>query len=101
MIIRVDVAGDVQVDEQNVFTDFHVETQAGFTTKDLAAIMGEGTWTDGNHLWIAEAAIRLWLSGRTDEAWDEGFSGMFDYARSKGWTDETGTHLRAHVEHPD
>ena len=48
MIIRVDVAGDVQVDEQNVFTDFHVETQAGFTTKDLAAIMGAGTWPAGN-----------------------------------------------------
>ena len=42
--------------------------------------MGEGTWTDGDHLWIAEAAIRHWLSGRTDE---------------------TGTHLRAHVELPD
>ena len=101
MIIRVDAAGDVQVDEHDVFTDFHVETQAGCTTEDLAAIMGEGTWAGGDHLWIAEAAIRHWLSGRTDEAWEEGFSGMFDYARSKGWTDEAGTHLRAHVEHPD
>lgn len=101
VIIRVDAAGDVQVDEHDVFTDFHVETRAGFTTEDLAAIMGEGTGTDGDYLWIAEAAIRHWLSGRTDDTWDEGFSGMFDYARSKGWTDEAGTHLRAHVEHPD
>ena len=101
VIIRVDAAGDVQVDEHDVFTDFHVETQAGFTTEDLAAIMGEGTWAGGDHLWIAEAAIRHWLSGRTDEVWEEGFSGMFDYARSKGWTDEAGTHLRAHVEHHD
>ena len=101
VIIRVDAAGDVQVDEHDVFTDFHVETLAGFTNEDLVATMGDGTRTDGDHLWIAEAAIRHWLSGRTDEAWDEGFSGMFDYARSKGWTDEVGTHLRAHVEHPD
>jgi len=101
VIIRVDAAGDVQVDEYDVFTDFHVETRGGSTIEDLAATMGEGTWTDGDHLWIAEAAIRHWLSSRTDEAWDEGFSGMFDYARSKGWTDVAGTHLRAHVEHPD
>jgi len=26
---------------------------------------------------------------------------MFDFARSKGWTNDAGTHLRAHVEYPD
>ncbi len=101
MIIRVDATGEIRIDEPDVFTDFHVETSAGFSTDDLAATMGEGTRADGEHLWIAETAVRHWLSGRTDEAWDEGFSGMFDFARSKGWTDEAGTHLRAHVERPD
>ena len=101
MIIRVDATGEIRIDEHDAFTDFHVETSAGFSTDDLAATMGEGTRADGEHLWIAETAVRHWLSGRTDEAWDEGFSGMFDFARSKGWTDEAGTHLRAHVERPD
>ena len=101
MIIRVDEAGDVRGDEHDVFIDFHVETHAGFSNEDLAATMGEGTRPDGEHLWIAETAIRHWLSGRIDDTWDEGFSGMFDYACSQGWTDEAGNHLRAHVEHPD
>jgi len=26
---------------------------------------------------------------------------MVDYARSKGWTDEVGTHLRAHIDRVD
>ncbi|MBT5904581.1 MAG: hypothetical protein HOH27_02110 [Acidimicrobiaceae bacterium] len=101
MIIRVDAAGEIRVDEYDVFTDFHVEDSAGFSTADLAATMGGGTRADGEHLWIAETAVRHWLSGRIDETWDEGFSGMFDFARSKGWTNDAGTHLRAHVEYPD
>ena len=84
-----------------MFTDFHVEVPPGFAADDLAATMGAGTRADDGHLWIAEAAIRHWLVGLTDDLWDEGFSGMVAYARSKGWTDEAGTHLRAHVEHVD
>jgi hypothetical protein len=30
--------------------------------------------------------------------WLKGFDGMIAYATSKGWTDESGTHVRAHVE---
>jgi hypothetical protein len=40
------------------------------------------------------------LSGLADDDWEESFAGMVSYARSKGWTDEAGTHLRAHVENP-
>ena len=58
MIIRVDTAGEVRVDEHTVFTDFHVEAPVGFSTAELAATMGEGTRSDGGHLWIAEAAVR-------------------------------------------
>ena len=101
MIIRVDQTGVVRVDEHTVFTDFHVEAPGGFSVPDLAAMMGEGTRPDGDHLWIAESAVRHWLAGLTDADWDESFAGMVSYARSKGWTDEAGTHLRAHIEHPD
>jgi len=101
MIIRVDQTGAVRVDGHTVFTDFHVEAPVGFSVPDLAAMMGEGTRPDGDHLWIAESAVRHWLAGLTDDDWDESFSGMVSYARSKGWTDEAGTHLRAHVHYPD
>ena len=101
MIIRVDAAGEVRVDEHRGCTDFHVEVSAGLAIDDWAATMGAGTRAHDGHLWIAEAAIRHWLVGLTDDLWDEGFSGMVAYARSKGWTDEAGTHLRAHVEYVD
>jgi hypothetical protein len=26
---------------------------------------------------------------------------MVDYARGRGWMDESGTHIRAHLEHRD
>jgi|TARA_B110000438_G_scaffold303302_1_gene364186 hypothetical protein len=101
MIIRVNEVGDVWLDEHDVFTGFHVDAHARFITENLAEAMGEKTRTDGKHLWIAENAVRRWLSGRTDEAWEEGFSRMFEYARSRGWTDQAGTHLRAHIEYHD
>ncbi len=105
MIIRVQASGEVVVDEHDVFTGFHVEAPSGLAGDDLAATMGEGTRADGDYLWIAEAAVRHWLAGRPDggpdDGWDDGFSSMVAYARSKGWTDPAGTHLRAHVEHPD
>ena len=100
----MDAGGDVRVDEVEVFTDFHVEAPANLAGDDLAATMGEGTRADGDHLWVAEAAVRNWAAGRTTDdggAWDAGFSGMVEYARSKGWTDPAGTHLRAHVVHVD
>ncbi|MEC9394311.1 MAG: hypothetical protein VYA89_00530 [Actinomycetota bacterium] len=104
MIIRVSASGDVRVDEDDMFNDFRVEAPVGMAGQDLAATMGEGTRADGDYLWIAEAAVRHW-AGRAhrdaDDAWNEGFSGMVDYARSKGFTDPSGTHLRAHVEHSD
>ena len=46
MIIRVDAAGEVRVDEHLVFTDFHVEVPSGFAADDLAATMGAGTRAD-------------------------------------------------------
>jgi len=51
-----------------------------------------------DHLWIAETAIRHWVSDRAAENCDRGSWGMVDYARSKGRTDEAGTHLRAHID---
>ena len=76
------------------------QAPAGFAVADLAATMGEQTRSDGEYLWIAESAIRHWLSGLADDDWEESFAGMVSYARSKGWTDEASTHLRAHVENP-
>lgn len=101
MIIRIDEIGTVWLDEHDVFTGFHVDAHARFSTENLAEAIGKETRADGKHLWISEDAVRHRLSGSSDAAWDKGFSDMFEYARSRGWTDQAGTHLRAHVEYHD
>lgn len=56
---------------------------------------------DGEHVWIDIAVARTIGAQATDDEWPGKFDGMIAYAASKGWTDAAGTHVRAHVEHPD
>ena len=57
---------------------------------------------DGDHVWLDVAAARAAGAVATDDpAWADGFDGMIAYAASKGWLDEAGTHVRAHVEFVD
>jgi hypothetical protein len=59
---------------------------------------------DDDHVWLAIAVARsigtemIEATEVTDRGFGERFDGMIDYARSKGWTNEAGTHVRAHVE---
>ena len=54
---------------------------------------------DADHVWVDIANLRAAVLARAD---DPGVGAQFDgviaYATSKGWLDETGTHVRAHVE---
>jgi hypothetical protein len=55
-------------------------------------------------VWLSVQALRESAAATIPEAdraqWVQGFDGMIAYAASKGWTDEAGTHVRAHVEAP-
>lgn len=70
---------------------------------DLTRLGGLGTATDdGAHVWLSVDALRAAAAATIAEgqraAWVEGFDGMIAYASQKGWLDEAGTHVRAHVE---
>jgi len=56
---------------------------------------------DGEHVWldIAEARSTGASLSDDDDDWADRFDAMIAFATSKGWTDEAGTHVRAHVEH--
>ena len=94
MIIAIDAAGTVSLNEATDFKGFKVtapNTDGAFLSKALAAA---GRY-DGSHAWISQA----WLieQGKTHGAtWREGFDKMAAYAQSKGWI-ENGA-IRAHVE---
>jgi hypothetical protein len=54
---------------------------------------------DGEHVWLDISAARAaGAEASHDEAWPTKYDAMIAYATSKGWTDDAGTHVRAHVE---
>lgn len=54
---------------------------------------------DGEHVWLDVARARaLGLDASDDPAFGPGFDGMIGYATSQGWLNDTGTHVRAHIE---
>lgn len=54
---------------------------------------------DGEHVWLDVAAARaVGIDASGDAAFGEQFDAMIAYAAGKGWLNEAGTHVRAHVE---
>lgn len=50
------------------------------------------------HAWVSIDRLRTACGRDDDPDWSSAFNGMVQYAGSKGWLDETGTELRAHIE---
>lgn len=54
---------------------------------------------DADHVWVDVANLRAAALARVDDpGYGERFDAMIAYATSKGWLDESGTHVRAHIE---
>ena len=56
---------------------------------------------DGEHVWLDVAACRSIGMASLGTGWAEGFDAMVDFAASRGWTDEDGRRVRAHIERTD
>jgi hypothetical protein len=53
------------------------------------------------HAWVSIDRLRV-ASGRgEDHAWCQAFDAVVEYATSKGWVDETGSAIRAHLVHEE
>jgi len=81
------------------FRGFHVAV-AGGSTDDarLATVLDPYGRLDGDHAWISTDAVIALASTTADDEWRTGFDGMVAYARDKGFLDESGTAIRAHLE---
>lgn len=98
MFVRVG-AGAPELVEPEDCARFHVEAAAGTTSADAAAALGG--WADGatdEHVWIRVDAVRAAAAGRVGPGWEDDFTAMLRYAASKGWLNETGDAVAAHVE---
>jgi hypothetical protein len=103
VIIDVDLTGEaalVELVEPEDCKRFHVAARGGDAAALAAALSaaGVGRLLPSEEAMIDTSAVRRMATGRVPESWDEDFAAMLKYAESKGWLDETGATIQAHIE---
>lgn len=92
----------LQVHDAGNLKALHVLAPESWTERQIAGALRSGEWggpVEDGHAWLDVAALRLRAGVDVEPEWHEQFDAMIDYARGKGWCDETGTHVRAHLEY--
>jgi hypothetical protein len=103
MFVQVDLGTMppvVTLEEPGDTKRFHVTVKGG---DDYAIVFGAlvdaaAGRLEGDDAWITVDAVRRMARGRVEPSWDDELAAMLDFARSKGWLDEHGNAIRAHVE---
>jgi hypothetical protein len=92
---------DVALEEPADCGRFHVAVRgradAGALDDALRSHQVGSVDGDGEAM-VRVVAVRRLAAGAVGAQWEDEFSAMLDYARSKGWLSEDGTSIRAHVE---
>ena len=105
MIIQVDLRQHppvVRLEEPEETSAFHVAVIGG---TDWGLVFGAlvdaaAGRLEGEHAFITIDAVQRMAAGRVAAGWDARFVAMLEYARTKGWIDEGGHAIQAHVEWP-
>lgn len=100
MYFRITKDSTELVDPQDL-TAFHAVCPPDLDHDELAAQVrdaGLGELLPDDHLMVPVDAVRRFATGHVGPTWEQDLTGMIAYAASKGWTDETGTRIRAHIE---
>lgn len=105
MFVQVDLRSTppiVSLEEPADTQQFHVAVVGGSAAGLVygALVDAAAGRLEGEDAWIGVDAVRRMVSGRVGPKWDGDFAAMLDYARTKGWFDEAGHAIRAHVEWP-
>ena len=94
MIIAVDAAGLVALEDAGNFRAFAIRLAAGGVAE---AALSRIARRDGAHWWVAQDALCALAPLGGDADWRARLAGMVGFARQHGWVDEAGA-IRAHVE---
>jgi hypothetical protein len=106
MIVVVDLAErTLSLDEPDDLKGFAVSVaDSGDDTSDAAvgqlfeeAGVG-GPADEADHVWVSVDTVRLLAADQVDDTWSERFEEMLAYAGTKGWLDEPGSAIKAHIE---
>lgn len=98
MIVAIDAAGTVRLEQPLDFKRFHLEILA--PRSELAALRkafaAHGTIED-EHAWIDASSLRQWPGLAGNAEYQTGLGQMLDYAARKGWMSADGKRVRAHI----
>ena len=102
-MIQVDLSSrpaSVTLDHPEDCRRFHVRVRGGTEAalEEALARCDVGHVSESGHVMVEVAAVRRLAEGRVAGSWTEQFSGLLSYADSKGWLDDGGRRIRAHVE---
>lgn len=99
MIVAIDAAGAVRLEQPLDFKRFHVEI-AG-PKSGLAALRTAfaafGALEDEALAWVDADALRQWPGLGGNAEYQTGLGQMLDYAARKGWMSPDGRRVRAHI----
>ena len=100
IILSSDAAAEL--DDPNNFRAFSIVVPTDVPAEEVGSLVhrsGVGELDEGGrHVHVQLASIRRLAAGRTATGWDAGFDAMIAYARTKGWVDDAGNTVRAHLE---
>lgn len=99
MHIVIAADGSVVLEKADEFTAFSVRATDPSVPAVLAALGDRAVpATEDDHVHVAVSAIRTLAGSAVDDAWEAGFSAMCGHARSRGWADDDGRMIKAHIE---
>lgn len=96
MIVRVDRDAPATLEQPENCRAFHVEA-SGIDLGSVAAALGSRPPAPDDHVWVGVDWVRQQSAGRVGAGWDDEFAKMLDFAAGKGWLDDTGQAIQAHV----
>ena len=64
---------------------------------EAGRLLGELGRLEDEHVWLDIARLRALSPLSDDPDWVSGFDGVMTYAATKGWIDDTGSRVRAHL----
>jgi hypothetical protein len=98
MLIVIDLTESrVHLADPGDFTRFSVATEGEGDLAEVVRLSGLGRLRDdGAHVVVDPVALRSLAGPAASQDWDEGFSGMCEYAATKGWVEPDGG-IVAHI----
>lgn len=97
MIIKLSPTEPPSLDDLDRFDRLHA-TCVGELADMAAGPLCRWSVTEPAHVWLDIGSARAVVVNARGDAGGDGFDAMISYAASKGWLDDDGSHVRAHVE---